>query len=132
MDASDRAARRRRRERGPHDGQWQRLRAIWPEGPIDDDRPVTNDDMSRRVVLGHSAVIVIVIGIWEDEDMTSTHVSLGPINVALVASRRETRATLRVWTQRRERRRGAWLLARLCPFRITAGRDATVQQAGRL
>lgn len=88
--------------------------------------------MSRRVVLGHSAVIVIVIviGIWEDEDMTSTHVSLGPIHVALVASRRETRATLRVWTQRRERRRGAWLLARLCPFRITAGREATVQHAG--
>ncbi|MFE6994643.1 hypothetical protein ACFVAE_01655 [Microbacterium sp. NPDC057659] len=62
--------------------------------------------------------------------MTSTRVSLGPIHVALVASRRETRATLRVWTLRRERRRGAWLLARLRPFRIAAGRDATVQQVG--
>ncbi|WP_341942181.1 hypothetical protein [Microbacterium sp. LWH10-1.2] len=59
--------------------------------------------------------------------MTSTHVSLGPIHVVFVASRRETRATLRVWAQRRERRRGAWLLARLRPFRIAVGRDATVQ-----
>ncbi|WP_337003213.1 MULTISPECIES: hypothetical protein [unclassified Microbacterium] len=60
--------------------------------------------------------------------MTSTHMSLGPIHVALVASRRETRATLRVWTQRRERRRGAWLLARLRPFRIAAGPEGTARQ----
>ncbi|MGX1791713.1 hypothetical protein ACWIDW_02015 [Microbacterium sp. NPDC055312] len=62
--------------------------------------------------------------------MTSTHVSLGPLHLALVASRRDARATIRAWAQQGDRRRGAWLLARLHPLRITGGRDATARQLG--
>lgn len=59
--------------------------------------------------------------------MTSTHVSLGPLHLALVASRRDARATFRAWAQRGGRRRGIWMLARLRPLRVTVGRDVTTR-----
>ncbi|MGX1791712.1 hypothetical protein ACWIDW_02010 [Microbacterium sp. NPDC055312] len=43
----------------PRDGQWQRLRALWPKGPIDDDPPIVPDGhWARRVVIGLPAVQV--------------------------------------------------------------------------
>lgn len=43
---------------GPRDGRWQRLRAIWQEGPIDDDPPMVPDGyQARLVVIGHPCVI---------------------------------------------------------------------------
>ncbi|WP_337003215.1 MULTISPECIES: hypothetical protein [unclassified Microbacterium] len=43
----------------PRDAWWRRLRAIWSEGPIEDDDPpiVPDGHAARRVVLGHQAVI---------------------------------------------------------------------------
>jgi len=57
--------------------------------------------------------------------MTGALLRVGPLRLALIPSRREARVTIRAWAQRGNRRRGAWMVARLSPMRIAVGREAT-------